>query len=94
MKCPYCGNEMEKGLLQSYRWIYFGKEKHKTLAVPKDGEDRIVAVDRWPASCAWTESFYCENCETLITPLKGIPNNKKDAKYSMRYEEPEENKEK
>ena len=90
MKCPYCGKEMEAGLLQSARWIFFGKEKHKAFYLPKEGVDRVVAVDR--PTGAWTESFYCEDCEMLITPLKGIPASRKDAEYWLRYEGAERDK--
>ena len=38
MKCPVCGNEMEKGNIQTGERMCWVKQKHKVSLVPKDGE--------------------------------------------------------
>ena len=39
MKCPYCGNEMESGVVQSARTIFFTTKEHKNWFFP-DGKWR------------------------------------------------------
>lgn len=38
MKCPYCNNEMESGLLQGMHRVAWVKKKHKLSLFPKQGE--------------------------------------------------------
>lgn len=38
MKCPVCGNEMEKGYLQSGQRMSWVKKKHKVSLLPQAGE--------------------------------------------------------
>ena len=39
MKCPCCGNEMESGVVQSARTIFFTTKEHKNWFLP-DGANR------------------------------------------------------
>lgn len=38
MKCPVCGNEMEKGYIQTGERMSWVKQKNKVSSYPKDGE--------------------------------------------------------
>ena len=38
MKCPVCGNEMEKGYIQTGERMSWVRQKHKVSLFPKDGE--------------------------------------------------------
>ncbi len=64
-KCPYCGNEMEKGLLQTggNNMIWDVKE-HSLLVLPsKEG----VKLAYRPMGCAVVENVYCcKNCKRIM----------------------------
>jgi len=48
MICPYCHAEMEEGVLQSERYMLWGKTKHNVCYRPKEGEvllrEKIVGI--------------------------------------------------
>ena len=38
MRCPYCNDEMEQGLLQGMRRVAWVKKQHKVSLLPRQGE--------------------------------------------------------
>ena len=70
MKCPYCGNEMELGLIQSphkLSWIK-GKEK-RTFPVARFHKGSVVLCALKPktfASGCAVEAFLCRSCKKVI----------------------------
>lgn len=44
MKCPYCGNKMTGGIVQSARQIFFTTKPHKNWFVPDKAENGEVLL--------------------------------------------------
>lgn len=66
MKCPYCEKEMESGVLQSIRDIFWTSKKKKVfLTVNKHKGDIEVAPLDFIGS-AVKEAFFCRNCQKII----------------------------
>ncbi len=70
MQCPYCGKEMEKGLILSTKEISWVKgEKKKVFAKASLSEDSAVlsAYSFWkrPAVVAWR----CAVCQKIVIDL-------------------------
>lgn len=63
MTCPYCRRDMEQGLLQSQRVIFFTKKKKVWLLTPV-GDDVKVSKNNWTTPNA--EAHLCRSCEKII----------------------------
>lgn len=51
MKCPYCGVEMEKGVIQSARQIFWSYHKNNLIFSPnEDKDDVVIAPFGWNSS--------------------------------------------
>ena len=70
MKCPYCGNEMELGLIESKYQIVWtkGKKRHflKNVTFPKGS----VVLDKFDLKsfvkgCA-VKAFLCRSCKKVV----------------------------
>ncbi len=64
MICPFCGKEMENGLLQAGNMIVWVKKKHFWSLLPKEGE---ILLDRNYLTGAAIPSWICKNCRKVIT---------------------------
>ena len=70
MECPYCKKEMQKGFINgrdSIRWYPEGVEP---WAVADDSTVCLAKVGI--ISAAHSESWYCEDCRMVITPVPEI----------------------
>lgn len=67
MLCPFCGEEMEKGYLQSGSIMVWVKKKHHFSLLPKDGE---VQLDRGYLSSPALPSWICRKCRKVISEYK------------------------
>lgn len=65
MKCPYCGNEMREGFVQSSRAFFFATEYHGILyrPNPKKGEFWLSSHNFTGPVCA---ARHCSNCKKVI----------------------------
>lgn len=63
MKCPFCGREMTEGFVQSSRWVYFTKQRHKFFFRPKE-DDVVLSTHNWTAPTA--KAWHCSNCMKVI----------------------------
>ena len=70
MKCPYCGNEMELGLIQSpheISWIE-GKEK-RNFPVARFHKGSVIlcplTLKTFATGCS-VRAFLCRSCEKVI----------------------------
>jgi len=63
MTCPYCRRDMEHGLLQSQRVIFFTKKKKAWFFTPA-GDDVKVSKNNWTAPNA--EAHLCRSCGKII----------------------------
>lgn len=69
MKCPYCGKDMNRGIIQggrfSHKWI--PEEKEQT-ALPKWFSKGIKLTD--PLMEHGVIAFYCHACEKIVIDTK------------------------
>ena len=68
MQCPYCGNEMERGFVQSARPVFWSPEKKKVFFKPSLQEDFEISEGFWNGSFA--ESHFCRNCKKVILSVE------------------------
>ena len=61
MKCPFCGDEMKLGYLQSTRSICWSEEKPAVII----HSDVKVSKGFW--SGCYSEAEYCPRCNKIIT---------------------------
>lgn len=67
MNCPYCGAEMENGVVQSAREMFWGREKHKFM-FSATREDEFTLAHGWNGSAI--EAFCCRKCKKIIIDYK------------------------
>lgn len=71
MECPYCKNTMEKGFLPAERtasfWIPDTSNPYiMVYHKPKNG----IQLTKFPViSIQQAESYYCRQCEVVLTPV-------------------------
>ncbi len=63
MKCPCCGDEMEKGYLQAGQILLWARKKHKISLLPRDGD---VLIDKNYWSGVSPEAYICKQCKKLV----------------------------
>jgi len=65
MNCPYCGAEMEKGIIQSQHELFWTTDKKKLWLTSneKKGDVPIAQYGLWGNIA---ESFLCRSCEKVV----------------------------
>ena len=63
MKCPFCGDEMRSGYLQSTKPIYWSEEKPSVIIY----SDVKISKGFW-AGCH-APADYCSRCKKIITSV-------------------------
>lgn len=63
MRCPFCGDSMEKGLIQGGNLLVWVKKKHYFSLLPKEGE---VILDRDYLTGSAIPAWICKKCKKLI----------------------------
>ena len=65
MKCPCCGNEMESGIVQSARQMFFTTKAHKNWFIPDEGSGEVLlSSHNWTRpTCA---AYHCEECKKVV----------------------------
>ena len=62
MKCPTCGQEMEEGVVQSAREIFFAIEPHRFWFKVKK-EEALLSSHNWTRpTCI---AYLCRNCKKV-----------------------------
>lgn len=64
MKCPFCGNEMEQGYLQSGHIILWTDRRHKVSTKPRGDKDFAIAKNALGG--ANTVGMNCRKCKKII----------------------------
>lgn len=65
MQCPYCGIDMEKGVIQSVREIFWSHNKKKLIFKPDINKGDVpIASFGWNGSVG--EAYLCRKCEKVI----------------------------
>lgn len=65
-KCPYCGNELQEGFVQSDRLVFFTPKLHKIFVAPnlsKENEIVLTSSNWFYPNCT---AFLCNNCKKVI----------------------------
>ena len=68
MQCPYCGEEMEQGVIQCRDGVYWRKKKGLVAAVSglsKDALDLAHSQAR-PFSGAAAIAYHCQSCKKIV----------------------------
>ncbi|QIB69682.1 hypothetical protein Ami103574_10270 [Aminipila butyrica] len=63
MKCPYCNNEMEQGLLQGMRRIAWVKKQHKLSLLPEQDE---IMLENNSFSDFTLSASICKKCKKIV----------------------------
>ena len=67
-ECPYCGNPMKRGFVQSSHQIYFNEGKRRFFA---SGDLRSRNISRFDIIKAPSvKAAYCANCKKIILDLE------------------------
>ena len=66
MICPYCREEMDKGLVQSSRDIFWSRKKKKMFFMALSSDDIPIASG---FNGAIKESYFCKNCRKITIDL-------------------------
>ena len=65
MKCPYCGEEMEKGIIVSPEPINWLKEEH-FINQPKKDQGEFTLAKASMSKRAAVEAWVCRKCQKVI----------------------------
>ncbi len=69
MKCPYCGGEMEQGVIQSPHEICWKHEK-AFLGNAEFNEDAVILSELSMLRGSAAEAFRCRACEKIVIDYK------------------------
>lgn len=68
MKCPVCGNEMEKGFVQALNRMAWVKKKHAVSLLPKEGE---VLLGNKAFTDVVIDAYICKACRKIVMDYSG-----------------------
>jgi len=68
MKCPYCGNEMEIGVVQSAREFFWSYKKNKMFYVANESNGDIQ-IAKWGLTGCAKEAQLCKSCRKIIMDI-------------------------
>ena len=63
MNCPFCGQEMEQGFVQSGTRILWTKKIHKISLLPKDGDVLLLKSVLRPSAIP---ACICKVCKKIV----------------------------
>lgn len=63
MKCPYCSNEMEEGVVQSARQFYFTTKPKKFSLTPDVTDVWLSTHNMTNPTCL---AFHCPECKKIV----------------------------
>ncbi len=66
MKCPYCGKEMETGVVQSARKIFFTTKAQKNWILPDImwDEETVLSSHNWTNPTC--KAYHCPACRKVL----------------------------
>lgn len=69
MNCPYCQHDMEVGMIQSGRQIFFSKQRKKfVILADKQAGDIVVGPMDWFYS-SYSLAHHCQSCNKIIIDI-------------------------
>lgn len=68
MDCPYCGKEMEPGMITSINQIAWYKEgkRGKLTAYPPDQDGSVVLSEHSVLKGSAVETYLCRECQKVV----------------------------
>ena len=69
MNCPYCGTEMEKGVIASQNEISWESKRH-LLGSAEFHDDSVVLAERSFMKGSAVVAYLCRRCEKVIIDYK------------------------
>ena len=66
MKCPICNREMQEGVVQSGRTIFFTTKQHKFFFAPDIAVNNEIALSRHNWTRPTCKAYHCEKCKKVI----------------------------
>lgn len=72
MKCPYCGNELRKGYIQSGRIIFFTEKIHKFSFIPNLSKESEVVLSSNNMTYPNCNALHCLACKKVIIDYSTI----------------------
>ena len=64
MNCPYCGNEMTSGVVQSAREIFFTTKSHSMWFKPSGSHEFSLSTHNWTRpTCV---AYHCRDCKKVV----------------------------
>ena len=77
MKCPFCGGEMEIGVVQSARSMFFAKEERSLFfwegAIKRRGEISLLSGAQLYRDRESLPAFHCEGCKKVLIDYADVP---------------------
>ena len=71
-KCPYCGNELKIGFLQSSGLAFFTPKLHRIFIAPNlTNEDEVVLTSK-NMTYPQCEAFLCSDCKKVIIDYTNV----------------------
>ena len=73
MKCPYCGNEMRPGCIQSRDCLYWTEKTRVLPALPPMDQNALHLTGGVKAFNGVTvEAHWCEACKKIVIDCKNL----------------------
>ena len=66
MKCPICNREMQEGVVQSGRTIFFTTEPHKFFFTPDIAVGEEIALSKHNWTRPTCKAYHCEKCKKVL----------------------------
>lgn len=64
-KCPYCNNDMVRGVVQGGRGVFWAKKEKKIPTIPPFSNDSVMLTGGLVGEM-FIEAYKCENCKKII----------------------------
>lgn len=77
MNCPYCGEQMKKGVVQSARQIFFTTKAHKMWFVPDMATKNEVLLSSHNWTSPTCEAYICTYCQKVVIDYSSDSEDKK-----------------
>ena len=74
MMCPWCGQEMERGVIHAPEGrIYWQKKPPRILSPVEYADDALVVDDETRVGAPYYKTtYYCRRCQKMVTDAAGI----------------------
>ena len=71
-KCPYCGNELQEGLVQSSHYIFFTEQLHKFSFYPNLYKEKEILLRKNNYLYPNCNALICRECKKVIIDYTNV----------------------